>query len=292
MKRSRELWSGARFGNPSTAHEPALSRMAVGLALCVSLLSPAGIVLSSDRRETLPQPSSATVVVVSTLHQLHIYAAPDYGFPVLEKILRRLRPDILAVELRGEDLSSRAPQPIKQEYQEAVFPFLRGFTGTVVTLEPEDPDYSRLVKMRHDAERVMQQSHPETKRIADKFYQEFYAYLTPQWKSYCDVNSDLTDLAVRFNHQFIHSLYPPEFARARQEWNRIAGEKISAAARSNPGKRIVVLMGFEHDYWLKEFLANEDGVKLLPLCGPSGALPDAAPAKRTDRARKWRQQFC
>lgn len=52
----------------------------------------------------------------------------------------------------------------------------------------------------------------------------------------------------------------------RAGWDAWNGEflaTVERAARENPGKRIVVLVGAEHGYWLRDALSRAPGVRLL-----------------------------
>ena len=42
---------------------------------------------------------------------------------------------------------------------------------------------------------------------------------------------------------------------------------VLQAAKENPGKRIVVIVGSEHGYWLRGHLAQAGGVQLLDTAG-------------------------
>lgn len=46
-------------------------------------------------------------------------------------------------------------------------------------------------------------------------------------------------------------------------WNTYFMEQVLFAAKANPDKRIVVLVGVEHGYWLRRELAGRDEIELL-----------------------------
>jgi len=55
----------------------------------------------------------------------------------------------------------------------------------------------------------------------------------------------------------------PQEEQGWEGWNQYFLQQIIRAAKQNPGKRIVVIVGVEHGYWLREHLRKQDGVKLL-----------------------------
>lgn len=48
-----------------------------------------------------------------------------------------------------------------------------------------------------------------------------------------------------------------------QAWNQHFLDVVARAAAENPSQRIVVLVGAEHGYWLRERLASQPGIRLL-----------------------------
>lgn len=212
--------------------------------------------------ETVPK---ATVTVLSTLHTFHA-RVPGYGFDVLKKLITRLNPDILAVELTDEGLTTRRDQGVKQEYQYSVFPLLENFKGSVITLEPEEPEYSKLGSQLRTAERELRENAPQKAQTLELYVDQLYGVLLEKWRSPCDVNSSVTDTLFEVKHRYQDSLLGPAYRDSWERWNQHALDRVLAANRINPGKRILILMGAEHGYWLRKHLQSEDAVVLLPNC--------------------------
>ena len=85
------------------------------------------------------QPTEQTeVLILLTLHQFHAEAV-FYTFNVLSRIIERLEPTDLAVELTHKDIQTRREQGVKREYQESVYPLLDKHDYAVYPLEPDDP---------------------------------------------------------------------------------------------------------------------------------------------------------
>jgi hypothetical protein len=90
-------------------------------------------------------PNRAQVIVLCTLHQFH-ETSPSYSFAELSRIVERLKPDVLAVELTPTDLASRREQKVEQEYHRSIFPLLDAHGYVAVPLEPPEPLFSQLVQ--------------------------------------------------------------------------------------------------------------------------------------------------
>lgn len=203
----------------------------------------------------------AEVIVLSTLHQLHD-STPGYSFEDLSRTIEQLQPDVLAVELTAEDLSSRREQTVKQEYQRSVFPLLDQHDYAVVPLEPPQPLYGELVGLMRRAQVELKEQQPARAESFQVYMTSLFRLLGERWRSPADVNSPVTDALFESKHRFQADLFGPDESRAWEGWNRHFLEQVLAAARANPGKRILVLVGAEHGYWLREQLRASD-VRLL-----------------------------
>ena len=199
----------------------------------------------------------AEVIVLSTLHQLHDQTA-GYTFEDLSTIIENLSPDILAVELTASDLESRRDQPTKQEYQRSVFPLLDKHQYEVIPLEPSEPLFSELVGLLRASSEQLQEQSPAVADTFKVYTESLYSLLSERWVTAAAVNSPDTDILFESKHRFQSAIFGHAEARVWDEWNQHFLQKILAAATTNPGKRILVLVGAEHAYWLRAHLKSID----------------------------------
>lgn len=197
------------------------------------------------------------VIVLSVLHQLH-GEIEGYDFDVLAQTIERLHPDVLAVELTAADLESRREQPNKQEYQRSVFPLLDRHGYDAVPLEPDQPRYDELVGLFRGAAIGLRQDHPDRAESFDLFVQSLYQLLEEKWVSPSAVNSRETDLLFESKHRFQGLLFGPDERAAWEGWNQHFLQQILKATAGHPGKRILVLVGAEHAYWLRSQLSGRN----------------------------------
>ena len=202
------------------------------------------------------------VIILSTLHQLHA-EADFYTFNDLSRIIEALEPTALAVELTSTDIETRREQGVKREYQESVYPLLDKHDYAVYPLEPDEPLFSELVKLFREAEGEFREREPEKYGVLELYVQTLLEHLFKAWDSPQAVNSAQTDVLFEVKHAFQSALYGPKEKRAWAEWNGYFLEQILRAAREHPGGRIVVLVGFEHGYWLRKRLRETSSVRLL-----------------------------
>lgn len=212
------------------------------------------------------------VVVLSTLHALH-EEVPGYDYDALGRALRSLRPDVLAVELTPTALASRAPQRIKREYPQVVYPLLDALDLRAVALEPAEPLYSELVALNVEASRKLAESEPHKAEAFAVFVDEAMAMLRVHWRTPAAANDATTDRMFSLKHRFQDALYPPTQAEAWRRWNEHFLARIVDTARDCRGCRVVALVGAEHGYWLRESLAGRDDLRLADTAELLRGLP-------------------
>lgn len=204
----------------------------------------------------------AKVFVLSTLHNFHS-GNEYYSFETLSKIVKSLRPDIICVELSKADLDSRRTQKIKQEYQLSIFPLADKYNYSLVPLEPSEPKFSELVDLVRRSETELKSNSPEKAEAFSEYSDSLYDYLFSSWNSPYSVNSRQTDALFEVKHRFQDKLFGPLQAQGWEGWNQHFMEVIRNSAAENPGTRIVVLVGVEHAYWIRNQLRSESGTRLI-----------------------------
>ena len=218
------------------------------------------LLISAALAYAAPQP--AEVVILCALHQMH-EQAPFYSYADLTAAIEKLHPDVLAVELTPTDLKGRVEQKNKREYQNSVYPLLQKHAWPTVALEPEGPRRSELIGFLRQAEESLQKTSPQKDEAFDTYTEKLFQYLLAQWHSPADVNSSWTDRLFAVKHEFQSALYGQQESDGWQGWNHYFLDQIVRAASENPGRRIVVIVGVEHGYWLREHLQKQNGIALL-----------------------------
>ena len=208
------------------------------------------------------QKKKTRIFVLSTLHQLH-ERTKFYSFETLSQIIEKQKPDALAVELTASDLQTRKEQKTKQEYQRSVFPLIDKHKYIVVPLEPAEPKFSQIVTLVRESEKELREKSPEKGEAFSVYNRLLFDYLLKTWSSPLDVNSAQTDALLEVKHKYQNELFGAKQARGWESWNRHFLEVILEAAQKYPGKKIIVLVGLEHSYWLRKELGNNKDVILL-----------------------------
>lgn len=213
----------------------------------------------------------ATVVVLDTLHLMHA-EVPAYDNTALGHAIERLKPDVLCVELQPDDLTARPPEKTKQEYPAVIYPLIDRHHYRVYAMEPAEPLYGTLLAPYRANTVAFHSREPAQAKAFGQYVDGLYGVLKAHWTSPASVNDDVTDAALRAKHALQEALMGPGEHAGWEAWNGHFLQVIQHAARENPGRRIVVLVGAEHGFWLREHLRDAPGVTLLDtpqaLAGP------------------------
>lgn len=210
----------------------------------------------------MAQVQPATVVVLDTLHQMHA-EVPAYDNTALGHAIERLKPDVLCVELQPDDLVTRPPEKTKQEYPAVVYPLIDRHHYRVYAMEPAEPLYDRLLAPYRANTVAFYSREPAQAKAFGQYVDGLYEVLKARWTSPASVNDDVTDAALRAKHALQEALMGPGEHAGWEAWNGHFLQVIQRAARENPRRRIVVLVGAEHGFWLREHLRDAPGVTLL-----------------------------
>lgn len=215
------------------------------------------------------------VIVVGSMHQMH-EELPFYTYDDLAMIVRQLEPDALCVELQPSDLESRPEEKNKREYPRAIYPLIDQHDYAVYAMEPAEPKASEIIKPMLAAISEFENKQPQASKTLDEFISATYEVAKAHWDSPASVNDAFTDDLFRTKHAVQHDMIGPVEAASWQAWNQHFLDTILAAANDFRGKRVVVIVGAEHGYWLRNRLRQEAGVLLLESPGLYDPAPGAS----------------
>ena len=190
--------------------------------------------------------------------------APFYTYADLRAAIEQLHADVLAVEPTPTDLKDKVEQKNKREYQNSVYPLLRRHNWATVALEPEGPRRTELIGLLRAAEESLEKTAPQKDQAFDTYNDTLFKNLLSEWHSAADLNASWTDRLFAVKHSFQHGLYGAQEEQGWEGWNQYFLQQIVTAAKQNPGKRIVVIVGVEHGYgstsaWRCHPLQLDDG---------------------------------
>lgn len=223
------------------------------------------------------RPAPADIAVLVTLHQLHA-EVPAYSQAALAAAIERLAPDALCIEVRPDHYAARAPEPNKVEYPGVVYPLIDAHHYRVYPMEPASPRYEAILQPYLAANRTFAEGQPQAAAAFSAHGEALYAALRAYWSSPARVNDAVTDAQMRAKHALQAGLVGDGERAGWDAWNGEFLAAVTRAAHDNPGKRIVVLVGAEHGYWLRVALAKTPGVRLLDTAALLATPADGGPS--------------
>lgn len=204
-----------------------------------------------------PQDSNSTTeVIVLGTHPGIVALAPEYSPAHLRALLIKLKPDILAV-----DAPANLPDSLKlapPEIVEVVEPWAREQNKSVVPIGWNEAQFAELTTK---SLQEIQVGKNRAKYLAaeDKFQRQ-RAELPVSIQA---LNSDGHHQLWRDYHNSIHEVL--EKGTPWEDWNAKILENVLQVAKTNSGKRIVVVIGAAHAYYLIDALAKQDSLKPVRL---------------------------
>jgi hypothetical protein len=245
------------------------------VASLVSVTSPCAAQQTAPRSE---------VFVLATLYRRHA-STPAYDHEVLRRIIRRISPEVVVLDVSPRELRQQSVAASKMEYPQVIFPLVREHGYRAYAGEPDEPEFSAIVARLGRALATFRSEHPELAR-ADRAYEEatFHA-LHAAWRTPADVNSALTDRLLAARRAYQDRVAGPVVAEAWRRWNDHAVTAVRAASRENPGSRILVLVGVENCASLRDALRSLPESRLVEMeswlrehdapAGPGAVAPTA-----------------
>jgi RNA polymerase sigma factor (sigma-70 family) len=206
-----------------------------------------------------PQPGPdahlTEVAVVATQHFLT--DMPDGFTPAhLRLLLARLSPDLLAVEAPTNVIRPWDFAP--HELARVTRPWADGRRVPVVPVGWYEPGYqAQLGEMLDD---FRARGRWEAYQRAEQSFQSHSARLPMTCQS---LNSREGHALWRDYHAALHDLHGKD--TPWELWHAKVVANVLGVCRANPGKRVVVVLGAAHGYFMLDALAKEKEVRLVPV---------------------------
>lgn len=205
-----------------------------------------------------------TIIILATLHQFHL-KSQFYSLDDLRTIIEKIDPDVICVELTEKDLKDKAVQTIKIEYPQCISPLSQDKGYMLVSMEPNEPDYSRIISKYKQMNNKIESKEPEKIEIFGQYTKVLYDYLFTYWDSPIDINSSLTNTFFEVKHNFQESLFGSTEKECWAEWNTHFLNTILEVCKTYKDKRILITVGVEHVYWIKKHLKDNPKIKLIEI---------------------------
>jgi hypothetical protein len=209
----------------------------------------------------------AIVIIVGTMH-LEPKEYPEYA-KCLEGIIEEIAPDIICAELSPEQLAGSQPCNSKPEQRDVIIPTARRLHIDIIPIQPPT-EYgrnweSRLRKVNDELGadecngRVLEYMDLLAQKEMELWME---AMRSPEYFEQLQLNEwhlmpKARDLVDRQSF--------PRRAELFMEWNECFLAEIERTIGTNSGRRILILAGAWHKYWLWDKLQNRADIVLHNL---------------------------
>ena len=219
---------------------------------------------ASPRAAAAQSQPPADVFVVSTLYREHA-TTPSYDLDSLRRVIEVIRPDVLVLDVTPDELRAQKVSPGKIEYPQTIFPLVQAGDYRVYPSEPAEPLFSEIVQGIIAENEALARESPDAAAAKRALQQGMLSALRLSWKSPADAHSEMTDEAIRHMRAVYATLGGPVHREGQHRWNRHHADVVLRAARENPGKRVLQLVGIENRYEVLDLLRNEPSVRLVDV---------------------------
>jgi hypothetical protein len=204
------------------------------------------------------------VFVLATLYRRHA-ETPAYGHDTLRAVIERVRPEVVVLDVSPSELREQAVHPSKAEYPNVIFPLVRRHGWQAYAGEPDEPEFGEIVGRLGRRLAAFRAEQPALSRADEEYADAAFAALAGIWRTPADVNGAVTDALLAARRRWQDRAAGPEVADAWRRWNDHAAAVVLRAARENPGRRILVLIGVENAALLRPALRNLPELRVIDV---------------------------
>lgn len=203
----------------------------------------------------------ATVGLIGTLGELHLDPTfRHFDLDVLEAQVRAFRPDVMCVALTPDDLHAYRHAPARVgagvEYAQCLLPLAESEAVAVVPVDQAGEDLRVLARAALHDPRLGESDHAQRDRLRALWQRPELGHLA--------CLDEAADEAARACHEAREAVAPDLEQVLWQQRNEGILAGVLDVLRENPGRRVLVVVGAEQVYWLREALATAGGLHLLP----------------------------
>jgi hypothetical protein len=185
------------------------------------------------------------VFVIGALHALHD-REPDFAFDQLGRMIEAVKPDVILLEVRPDELSQKKQTQDRPEYPKVVWPLLEKRKYQALPMEPAEPLFGEMVGKATMAMQKFQSANAEASARLIAYRKAQVDVLLELWESPADVHDQATMNLTTAAADLQHSLIGKEEEEAQARWDDYMAQRAIEAVRANPGKRVLVLGSYRN----------------------------------------------
>ncbi|MBU1376569.1 MAG: hypothetical protein KKE02_18650 [Alphaproteobacteria bacterium] len=185
------------------------------------------------------------VYVVGAIQRLHA-TEPSFSFDDLRRIIDAVRPDVLVLEVRPDELAERKDTQGRPEYPAVVWPWLAAHPATALPMEPGGKAFEAMTGDAGRRFEAFAKEQPEADAYMTRLGRALSSVLQDHWRHPADAHDAVTRDLIRAQGLAQAKLGGEGFATSQAAWDGYMVDRTREAIAAHPGKRILVLASYRN----------------------------------------------
>jgi hypothetical protein len=185
------------------------------------------------------------VYVVGAIQRLHA-TEPSFTFDDLRRVIEAVRPDVLVLEVRPDELVERKQTQGRPEYPAVVWPYLAAHPIPALPMEPGGQDFEAMAGAAGRRFAAFAQEKPDADAYMTRLGRALSVVLQDHWRHPADAHDAVTIDLVEAQGLAQAELGGPAFATSQAAWDGYMIERAREAIAAHPGQRILVLASYRN----------------------------------------------
>jgi hypothetical protein len=215
----------------------------------------------AERMDKQVAKTKTVVGILGTVHSEELRNEYRYPLALLEKKILEFKPDIICGEVRPEDWEQYLANPDysgylgPSEYRECIIPLCKQHNIEFVPVDWFEWDAVNLDHFVDYSEKEQQMLEQKLTEMYETIFAKVHTGKTP-------FNSLEMDKYVKVKHEWLFKVNPVVQNITWIARNQLMILRIKKVIDANPGKRILCIIGAEHNYYYHENLKKLDHIDL------------------------------
>jgi hypothetical protein len=212
----------------------------------------------------IPAFAASEVFLLGTLYKRH-EQVPAYDVDTLSRIVQKVAPEVLVLDVTPDELKKQSVFPGKIEYTKGIFPLMNKQKFIVYPAEPAEPLFSEIVEATKATLVKFDKEKPGLSASYKRTEKNVYAVLGSHWTSAARVQDNVTGEMLDALARLQGELVGPVLQDGDEKWDRHTADVVIKAAREHPGKRILVLTGIRNRPLVQRHLQAAPELRLVDM---------------------------
>ena len=204
------------------------------------------------------------VFIVGALHRLH-EQEESFTFDDLRRIVAAIRPGVMVLEVRPDELAERKDTPGRPEYPAVIWPLLSESGATAVAMEPGPPQFAELTGQASNEMKSFASRDPDGAKRWSSYQKSLEVVLFAHWRHPADAHDTVTADLSRSYYVMQRVRVGDAFDAVQSRWDKLMVDNALAAIRKAPGKRVLVLCSYRNRYHFEDAIRPQAADRLIEM---------------------------